>query len=50
MKPVWSSGGARIAVTNQQGGSAPESIQILNVATGTAETIYIQRFLIKEKK
>lgn len=49
MMPVWSPGGDRIAVTNQQGGRAPTSIQILNVATGTAE-IYIQRFLIKEEK
>jgi len=37
-------------VTNQQGGSAPESIQILHVATRTEETIYSQRFLIKEEK
>ncbi len=50
VKPVWSPGGDRVAVTNQQGGSAPESIQILHVATRTAETIYSQRFLIKEEK
>jgi dipeptidyl aminopeptidase/acylaminoacyl peptidase len=38
--PVWSATGDRIAVTSWQGGTAPKSIQVVNVASGIAVTVH----------